>query len=369
MFATSTQRWLYQHAAKPLFFKHDPEVVHDRIIDLGKTLGSLQATQLVAHGLYSYEHPALNQQILGIRFPNPVGLTAGFDKNAELTRIIPRVGFGFHEIGSVTGKKCAGNKKPRLWRLKKSGGLVVYYGLKNDGCDVIAERLQKKPFYIPIGTNIAKTNSSETVELQAGIDDYVASFKALAHIGHYFTVNISCPNAFGGEPFADPERLDALLTALDPIPTKKPILVKLSADHALDNLPAILEVTDRHRVHGFILSNLSKKRDLPGVTQDEKDGINQGGISGRPIYDLSNELLSNMYQLAGDRYVLIGTGGIFTAEHAYEKILRGASLVQLATGMIFEGPQVIGEINKGLVRLLQQDGFNNISEAVGFTHK
>jgi len=305
------------------------------------------------------------QTIGGIRFSNPIGLAAGFDKNAQLTRILPCVGFGFEEVGSITGEPCVGNPKPRLWRLPKSQGLVVYYGLKNDGCEAIAKRLRNEHFKFPVGVSVAKTNNSQTVDVQAGIADYEKAFRAFLDIGDYFTVNISCPNAFGGEPFSSPEKLDALLACLDTIETPKPIFLKMPADISTYELDALVAVADRHRVHGFVLTNLTKKRDRPEIVQDEIKGLDKGGVSGKPVYDASNKMISHLYKAVGKRYVIIGCGGIFSAADAYEKIRCGASLVQLITGMIFEGPQLIGEINCGLVRLLKRDGFSNISEAIG----
>lgn len=369
MFAASLQGWLYRHVLKPVFFRQDPEKVHDRMVRLGKRLGSSRFARWFLAGLFQYEHPMLEQEVLGIRFRNPVGLAAGFDKNAELTQVLPSVGFGFEEVGSITGEPCAGNQGKRLWRLPKSKGLVVWYGLKNDGSKAIAERLRNLQFEIPIGTNIAKTNCRETVDTEKGIADYEKAFRAFSEIGDYFTVNVSCPNAYGGEPFGDPERLNMLMAALDKIETKKPVFIKLGPDTDLETLDRIIDVADRHRVHGFILSNLTKKRDREEIDQSEIAGIDKGGISGKPTAAASNTLVAHAYKRAGDRYVIIGLGGIFSAEDAYEKIRQGASLVQLITGMIFEGPQRIGEINAGLVKLLRRDGFSHISEAVGAAHR
>lgn len=367
MFATKPVRWGYANVAKPFFFRRDPEDVHDRVTWLGKTLGRFSAARAVTRALFSYRSPALEQTILGIRFANPVGLTAGFDKNAELLEIMPAVGFGFEEIGSVTGEPCEGNPRPRLWRLPKSRGLVVWYGLKNDGCEAVAARLRGRAFAFPVGTSVARTNSAETVDASAGIADYAKAFRAFAGIGDYTTVNVSCPNTCGGEPFTAPERLDRLLAALDAIPTGKPTFLKLPCDLSSDELDALVAVCNRHRVHGLILSNLTKLRDRSTIDRHEIAATDKGGISGRPTFGPSNELISHLWETTGRRYVIVGSGGIFSAEDAYEKIRRGASLVQLATGMIFEGPQVVGEINRGLVALLRRDGFANIAEAVG-TH-
>lgn len=365
MFATSIQRFLYRRVAKPAFFSRDPEDVHDAMTRFGTILGSSRAVRSTLRFFLSYAHPSLRQTILGIDFPNPIGLSAGFDKDALLTDVLPSVGFGFEEIGSVTGERCAGNPRPRLWRLPKSKGLVVWYGLKNDGSEAVSSRLRGRTFEIPIGTSVARTNNATTVETEAGIRDYEKAFRAFADIGDYATVNISCPNTCGGEPFATPERLDALLSRLDAIETKKPTFLKLPADISVAELDALVAVCDRHRVHGLILSNLTKKRDRATINQAEIAVTDKGGISGRPVFDPSNDLISHLWKAVGRRYVIVGTGGIFSAEDAYEKIVRGASLVQLITGMIFEGPQLIGEINSGLVRLLERDGFKSVAEAVG----
>lgn len=362
-------RFCYRVFAKPSFFRQDPETIHDRFCSLGAALGRNSAARWLVRCLFQYTHPALEQDVHGIRFPNPVGLAAGFDKNATLTAILPCVGFGFEEVGSITGEPCEGNPKPRLWRLPKSNALVVHYGLKNDGCESIARRLQGTPFAVPIGISIAKTNHSSTIETRNGIADYVKGLRAFLEIGQYFTINISCPNAFGGEPFTDPTRLDNLLSEIDRIETKKPIFIKMPSDTDLKELDSLIVVMNRHRVHGVVVSNLTKRFDRPEIQQQELTSEMHGGISGKPTHLASNALISHLYKQTCGRYTIIGCGGIFSAEDAYEKIRQGASLVQLITGMIFEGPQLIGEINHGLVKLLQRDGFTQISQAVGSAHK
>lgn len=350
---------------KPVLFRFDPERVHDAFTLFGSLLGATPIGRAFVAWLYRHDHPVLEQTMLGMHFSNPIGLSAGFDKNALLTDIMPSVGFGFEEVGSVTGEPCEGNPKPRLWRLPKSHGLVVNYGLKNDGCKVVARRLQGKRFAFPIGISVAKTNSSATVETAAGIADYEKAFRALEGIADYLTINISCPNAYGGEPFASPERLELLLTRLDETPTSKPIFVKLPVDVTTDELDALVAVMERHRVHGVIIANLTKRRDRAEIDQEEVHHVGRGGISGKPTLETSNALIAHLFRATGRRFVIVGSGGVFTAEDAYEKIRCGASLIQLITGMIFEGPQLIGDINRGLVELLQRDGFANISDAVG----
>ncbi len=356
-------RSVYQYALKPIFFLQDPEDVHDRMISLGKRLGSSPAMRLLARAAFDYEHPILVQTIAGIQFQNPIGLAAGFDKNAQLVDILPDVGFGFAEVGSITGEPCSGNPRPRLWRLKKSKSLLVYYGLKNDGCEVVASRLKKKIFRIPIGISVAKTNCPATADPAVGIADYKKAFDTFRGVGHYYTINISCPNAFGGEPFTDPTLLEALLTALDLNSADKPVFLKISPDLSESQLDAIIDVVFCHRIAGFICSNLTKRRDNDHL----KDGSipATGGMSGKVSQGLSDAHIRYLYKKTKNTYCIIGCGGVFTAEDAYMKIRAGASLIQMITGMIYEGPQTIGAINDGLVRLLKRDGFENITQAIG----
>ena len=182
-------------------------------------------------------------------------------------------------------------------------------------------------------------------------------------IGAYITVNISCPNTFVGQPFVEAENLERLLEHLDRIPTEKPVFIKISPDIGLEQIDTILGVANRHRVDGVICTNLTKKRDIPQILDDHVPA--HGGLSGKVVEDFADEMLVHVYKQYGSRFILVGSGGVFTAHDAYRKIRLGASLIQLITGMVFEGPQIIGLINRGLVKLLEQDGFANISDAIG----
>lgn len=356
-------RFIYIGILKPIFFQIDPEKVHDRILVFGKFFGTNVIMRRFVKLLFYYSHPSLKQEILGINFSNPIGLAAGFDKNAELTNILPPVGFGFVEVGSITGDACDGNPKPRLWRLIKSKSLVVYYGLKNDGAEVIANRLRNKRFSVPIGISIAKTNNEKTVGLDAGINDYLKAYEEFSEIGAYYTINISCPNTFGGQPFTDSISLEKLLVKIDKVKKSKPIFLKLSPDISRPQIDEILMLVKNYKIDGFICTNLTKQRDNYFIRDDNVS--EQGGISGKAVAELSNELIKYIYKKTNGEYVIIGVGGVFTADDAYKKIRLGASLVQLITGMIFQGPQSISEINQGLVELLKRDGFNSIKEAIG----
>ena len=346
-----------------IFFRFDPEDVHDHMISFGETLGSSKISQFFIALLFYYQNDMLRQKICGISFPNPIGLSAGFDKNAQLTDIMPSVGFGFMEVGSITAEPCEGNHKPRLWRLKESKSLLVYYGLKNDGAKRIARKLRHKKCSIPLGISIAKTNSEDTVDLERGIADYVKGYTDFLHIGDYYTINISCPNTFGGQPFTNPAMLDLLLTQIDNIPHTKPIFLKISPDLPFKAVNQIIAVVDKHDIQGFICSNLTKNRNNSSI--HDKDIPNVGGMGGKVLENLTNNLIRYVYRKTKGKYVIIGSGGVFTAEDAFIKISYGASLIQLITGMVYEGPQLIGQINSDLVKILQEKGYSSISEAIG----
>lgn len=355
----------YRLVAKPIFFRRDPEQVHDTVTRLGAWSGKYALTRLALHATFYSAHPRLRQTFAGITWPHPVGLAAGFDKDALLTRVLPNIGFGFMEIGSITGEPCAGNAKPRLWRLPESRSLVVYYGLKNDGAAVVCERIQRNHYPIPLGISIAKTNSQATCEESAGIADYAKAYRlAIAtNVATYITVNISCPNAFGGEPFTDATSLDHLLTALTKLGRPLPLFLKLPSDLTPDELRALVTVARQHQVTGLICSNLTKQRSLPTIHNATVPA--QGGLSGKIVEPLANKLIAQLYRETKDEFVIVGCGGIFSAEDAYHKIRLGAHLLQMITGMIYQGPQVISQIHTGLEQLLRRDGFASLAEARG----
>ncbi len=354
---------IYKYLLKPIFFRFDPEDVHDHMIKTGEFFGRFSLTRKLLSLTFNYKNPILSQNILGLNFVNPIGLSAGFDKNAELTQLLPSIGFGFIEVGSITGEPCPGNPKPRLWRLPLSKSLIVYYGLKNDGAEIISKRLKNKKTSIPLGINIAMTNCQKNIDINNAIQDYKKAFELMEESANYITINISCPNTLSDQPFTDNKNLDNLLTVLDKVETTKPIFVKLSPDLKHEEIDNILETLKNHRVHGIICSNLTKNRNNNKII--EKNISLKGGLSGKVVQDLSDNLLSYIYKKEGKRFLLIGTGGIFTAEDVYKKIKNGASLVQLITGMIYQGPQLISTLNQELAVLLQNDGYKNISEAIG----
>jgi len=341
----------------------DPEFIHNRMVKFGEKMGKYILSRKIFSFLFNYKNDFLSQKILGINFSNPIGLAAGFDKNSQMLGILPAVGFGYAEVGSVTGKPCLGNGKPRLWRLVKSQSIVVNYGLKNDGCKVIAQRLRNGKFEIPFGISIAQTNDLSINSLEKGLEDYLKSYKEFKEIGDYITINISCPNSQNSCSFLNTFNLEKLLERISIERNKKPIFLKISPDLEKNKLDEIIYLSEKYKVDGFICSNLTKKRDLKEITDENVPKT--GGLSGKVVEKLANELIEYIFLKTKGRFVIIGCGGVFSAEDAYRKIKLGASLIQLITGMIFEGPQIISDINFNLVNLLKKEGYMSISEAVG----
>ena len=359
---TSARNYLiekkYRWILKPIFFKFDPETIHDHMSNILRFVGKNIVTRKITYFFFGYSNPILEQNILGINFKNPVGLSAGFDKNGMLIDMMPSLGFGFTEIGSITKSPYEGNQKPRLHRLLEAKSVRVNYGLKNLGAETLHRQLQDKTWSLPVGINVAKTNNPETSEVNKGIEDYFFTYKTFQDVGNYFTINISCPNTCEEYPiFADSKNLDLLLNKIFSIPKTKPVFIKLSPDLSETELESLLAVCQKYPVDGFVCGNLTKSSSgtHPG----------KGGFSGKIVGKLSDQLIQRVYKYYNGQKIIIGVGGIFNAEDAYKKIKLGASLVELITGMIFEGPQVISDINLGLAKLLKADGYKNISEAVG----
>ncbi|MDX9970553.1 MAG: quinone-dependent dihydroorotate dehydrogenase [Candidatus Gracilibacteria bacterium] len=358
----------YKYALKPVLFSFDPEKIHDLFLHIGNFLGKHSVLKKINRIAFYYENPILRQKICGIEFKNPVGLSEGFDKDGMLVNILDDVGFGFMQVGSVTLCPYEGNTKPRLKRLKNSKSIWVNFGLKNIGVEKILRRISKrKNKAFPISISVAKTNCWQTAEKSCGIKDYLGSLKHILETqeADFLTLNISCPNAFGGEPFTDKESLTELLSEVfkDFVGLNIPVFIKMPLSLEWKNFKELLDVILNFPISGVIVGNLMKDR--AGVHPKDSLKHLHGGISGKPMNDKANEYIAKTYLYCGDRLKIIGVGGVFSAEDAYKMIKNGASLVQLITGMLFEGPQLIGEINEGLVKLLRKDGFNALSEAIG----
>ncbi len=360
--------FLYERLAKPILFRFDPERIHDLFIWKGSVIGAIPPARWLLAAVYRYRNPALAQTVAGIRFENPVGLAAGFDKDCRLMHVLPSVGFGFEEVGSITAEAYGGNPRPRLVRLPADQSIIVYYGLKNKGANALRQRIIGKRFGIPVGVSVAKTNKRFKSDKEK-LDDWVKGITTLKDCGDYLTINLSCPNTYDAANYCDPRLLEKLLFRIDneKLRFTKPVFLKLTADLTDAQADAIIEAcTPRKWVTGFILSNLVKDRaSVKLKSPAAKYEKHSGGLSGKVVQPKALRLVKLFREKAGNRFVLIGCGGIFTAEDAYAYLKNGASLVQLVTGMIYRGPGTIKEINKGLVRLLEKDGYTNVADAIG----
>jgi len=361
--------WGYRHLAKPIMFRHKPDAVHQALIGSARHIQKIPGIRALPK-LWSYQHEMLRTEVAGISFRNPVGLSAGFDKTIEMPPIMKNVGFGWVTGGSVTYGSYAGNDKPWFHRLPNSKSLVVNAGLPSEGTPVVMERTKRYPRHLftgfPLNVSVAKTNSQESVGDEAGVRDYcesLAQFDTLSQVS-MLEINISCPNTFGGEPFTTPLRLEKLLKTVDALKLVKPIFIKMPINLPLDEFDSLLKVISRHHVTGLTIGNLMKDRKKVKLQDKLPDDV-KGNLSGRPTKDLTTDLVRRTYKKYGDTLVIIGVGGIMSAEDAYEKIQAGASLVALITGLIYEGPQLVGDINRGLVTLLKRDGFTAITDAIG----
>jgi dihydroorotate dehydrogenase subfamily 2 len=338
---------LYKYLLKPLLFRIDPELIHQVFVRIGSLAGRYRLTQYIFGIFYNYRGDDLARTIDGITYRTPIVLSAGFDYNGHLTRVLPSLGFGGVEIGSVTARPCAGNPRPRLTRLPHTRSIIVNKGLRNDGVDMIIERLKKTP-RIPgfvIGISIARTNDASTGTLENSIADYCYSFQRLneEHIGDYYTLNISCPNAFSGELFTDPRNFEQLLSAIKQIPCDRPIYIKLPINLAWDELKLLLDITTHHGINGVVIGNLNK--DYTAISKDDpRPATYQGGLSGAPCQTLSTKLIKKTREYCDNKLTIIGCGGIMSPHDATEKIEAGADILQLITGMIYEGPGLIKKL-------------------------
>ncbi len=362
---------------RPLLFRIDPERAHNVALNAARFVQGISPS--LVQPIFSFEHPSLRQELWGKTFENPVGLAAGFDKNGVLVRFWSKVGFGFSEIGSVSARAAAGNSKPRAFRLPADRALINRMGLNNDGAEEISRRLKKLSLdqLPPLGINLAKTHDPEIIG-KGALLDFRHSFRLMASLASYIVLNISCPNTEEGKTFEEPASLKALLEAIfadrDDLGIKVPILIKLSPtfsqyvvfDSAIEEIASIaLE----HGVEGLIATNTAPDRENLSTSDEVIRRIGKGGLSGAPLKHRTTRLIKYLYEKTEGSIPIIAVGGIDSAEAAYANIRAGASLVQLYTGMVYRGPGVVKRIKKGLVRLLRQDGFESITEAIGIETK
>lgn len=346
---------LYKHILKPILFRFDPEAVHDFFT----SVGVWASKNAVARGLvglfYQYRGLDISTTVDGITYRTPFLLSAGFDYNGQLSNILSSIGLGGEEVGSVTARPCEGNPKPRLTRLPQSQSILVNKGLRNEGVEAVIVRLKQASAirartgdHFVVGVSIARTNDEASVPIQAGIEDYLYSFKRLNEedVGDYYAINISCPNSFGGEAFTSPELLTRLLAALKTVPCTKPVYVKMPISISWEQFEALLKIIDAHGLQGVVIGNLNKDYSSLDL-RAEAPVVYKGGLSGKPCSHPSTDLIYKTRELYGKRFTIIGVGGVMSVETMQEKIDAGADLVQVITGLIFEGPGLIKKLGKG----------------------
>jgi len=354
-----------------VLFLFPADDVHTFFLKTGNFLGRNKILRKITKKVFSYKNNILSQNILGIKFKNPIGLAAGFDYDADLINILPSVGFGYHTIGTVTYLPYEGNPRPMLGRLPKSKSLLVNKGFKSMGLSSVLKKINKNKKRIPFGLSIGSTNQPYN-KIEETIDDVCLSFQMALQEDYfdYFELNISCPNLINVEglkdKFDEPIGFGMLLNKLSYLNINKPFFIKMYLEKSVPNTLALCEVANSYKfVSGFVFSNLVKDRSNPAFDKEEIEHAGRGNFSGKPTEKITNNLISEVYKKYKNRFIIIGCGGIFTGADAYEKIKRGATLVQMITGMIYEGPSQIGNINKELALLLKKDGYKNIKEAVG----
>ncbi|MBI3553225.1 MAG: quinone-dependent dihydroorotate dehydrogenase [Elusimicrobia bacterium] len=350
---------LYEKFLKPLLFRMDPEEAHERMMGLLQTVQALPLGKGLARAAWGGTEPGLETEVFGLKFPNVVGLAAGFDKDCKVFGMMGSLGFGFVEVGSLTLRPQPGNPKPRIFRLPEYDALINRLGFNSEGAEAAQRRLKAAfPFKFPMGINLGLNADCPRDKAH---EEYAQTFKMLEPYGDYFVVNVSSPNTLGLRDLQERIHLERILSAIAAVNTKsKPLLVKISPDLSDELLPSLIELIGQ-AASGVIATNTTIAR--PGVPADEQE--RRGGLSGAPLRARSTELIGKIFRLSSGKIPIIGVGGVFTGGDAYEKIRAGASLVQLYTGLVYRGPSAARRIQRELSSWLRKDGFKSVAEAVG----
>ena len=342
---------MYKSIIRSILFKFDPEAVHYFTFDVIKLLSKIPGIPFLIRCLFQVNHPSLERELFGLKFKNPVGLAAGFDKNAVLYNELANFGFGFIEIGTVTPKPQKGNPKTRLFRLQADKGIINRMGFNNEGLQAAIVQLKKNKKQLIIGGNIGKNTQTPSEEYTA---DYLECFEALHPYVDYFVLNVSCPNVGSHAKLNDKDYLEELIKAVQDsnatFEVSKPILLKIAPDLNETQLDEIIELVSLTKLEGVIASNTSISR--LGLKTDAAtlDAIGNGGVSGQPIKEKSIQVIKYLSEKSQKAFPIIGVGGVHSAQDALDKIAAGADLVQIYTGFIYEGPALIKRINKALLK-------------------
>ena len=341
---------MYKSIVRPLLFKVDPESIHHATFNTLKSVCKIPGVPALLRSMYDFQHPSLEREVFGLKFKNPVGLAAGFDKDARLYNELGNLGFGFIEIGTLTPKGQPGNDKPRLFRLPEDGGLINRMGFNNNGVEDAVKRLKGRNPNLIIGGNIGKNKITPN---EKALEDYSMAFDALYDSVDYFVVNVSSPNTPNLRALQDKEPLTHLLSELQVKNQErggKPLLLKIAPDLTHSQLDDILQIAEDTKLSGLIATNTTISREGLKTPKKTIEAIGAGGVSGKPVTTRSTEVIEYLVKNSNDKLPIIGVGGIFTADDVKAKLDVGAKLVQVYTGFIYEGPGMIKKINKNLVK-------------------
>ena len=363
---------VYRSLLRPLLFRLPPETAHHlalKSLSLLKPVNSILTRNVTAS-------ETIASKCFGLTFPNPIGLAAGFDKDGAALQELAGLGFGHIEAGTVTYHAQPGNPRPRLFRLPKDQALINRAGFNNSGAEAFARRAAKNRPKCVLGVSIGK---SKITPLENAVDDYLASFELVYEIADYVAVNVSSPNTPQLRELQQSQQLSSLLSALQnrnrelqtihQRTTPLPLLVKLSPDLETNELEMIVDVVKSLEIDGIIATNTTIKRDNLSSSREEVVSCGEGGLSGKPLRSRATKMIGQLYQLTDGKIPIIGVGGVFGAEDAWEKIGAGASLVQLYTGFIYQGPRIAQRINDGLESFVKRAGFKNLKDAIGHQAK
>jgi dihydroorotate dehydrogenase len=362
--------WFYRTFLRPALFTQDSEEIHNRTLAV---LGRVGHSETLCHALTDFYGAAeLPVEVFGLRFPNPVGLAAGMDKHAAAAPVWPSLGFGFSELGGVTWHAQAGNPAPRMFRAVGDEALVNRMGFNNPGAETLGRKLEewkacgRWPAH-PVGINLGK---SKITPLAQAAEDYANSFRVLRTLADFFVVNVSSPNTPNLRQLQDKAALDEILAALHEVNgwgsvLPKPILVKVAPDLSFEALDEILELAGPRRISGIVATNTTIARPSTADPNLLRIYGEAGGLSGQPLKARSTEVIGHLHRQSGGKLPIIGVGGIFDAADAWEKIVAGASLVQVYTGLVYEGPAIARNVVSGLRSRLAERGLTTLRQAVG----
>ncbi len=341
---------MYKALIRPVLFMFPPELVHKWVAAMLRITFLIPGMAWLVRHCYRIKHQGLEREVFGIKFPNPVGVAAGFDKEATLYNHLANFGFGFVEIGTVTPMAQPGNPKPRLFRLPADKALINRMGFNNHGVKDMVEKLKKSKARVIIGGNIGKNTLTHNDRVT---DDYCICFKDLFNYVDYFVVNVSCPNITGLSKLQNKDDLVSLLQAIQKInrnqPVQKPVLLKIAPDLNERQLDDVIEVVSDTKLDGIIATNTTIQRKELATNKAVIEAIGNGGLSGRPLRDQSTKTIAYLHHKSGGKIPIVAVGGIFTADDALEKLQAGATLVQVYTGFIYEGPSIAKKINKAML--------------------